>query len=607
MAGLLTQDAAGLPLSLRANSPDEALRPGERVRVLGERDAFLRELLPSPYPSGVTHGDRLSVMQFEARERYRERRSFVLMGSTSSGKTVAGCAPIFEGGRRAVFCYPYRALLYDQASELLRIASVFGYNQAHFGYLFGGVNGAELARQMRPDAHFLVGTPDKLLSLFLSDRMGVMAASAILSSADFFFDEVHAYTPMMRRSLIYFLRSVRLYRDRLGLREPPVFIFASATMPEDLLQELRQAVDLRESDILTGPSYTGDAEVEILVPRSSRTRGRHPIAEDINERGHTTDAIVVVRDPFDAWMIANAREMSRSALLFVGQDKQAEQERRSHIRMFAENPRKYALVGSSAIEAGVDLGASALYIQESTGSSTAQAFGRGARAGRDAYVVYYGNRLHHLATDGFLRRTYTRAEWNTLLRTINPERPPATMMSGIAASPYLEFWGGDLAKEILDPDDMELAERVRQVSGQGHLGFRGLVPYTSYESGERIGFRSLFRKWLAMEGKRVKGSPDAARYFMTKQRPTVHAHIRRMSDIAHREVITVSRAGRQFEVHYLLACVDFGPFGRHWTVLELVPGVVATGSEFIPDNLALVVCNRPVAGPGMNMHVRFYG
>src|SRR5690606_20007414 len=122
-----------------------------------------------------------------------------------------------------------------------------------------------------------------------------------------------------------------------------------------------------------------------------------------------------------------------------------------------------------------------------------------------------------------------------------------------------------------------------------------------------IGFRSLFRKLLAVERGRVKGSPDAARYFLSKQRPTVHAYIRRMDDIAHREAVKVARGGRTFDVHYLLARVDFGPsFGRHWTVLELAPAVAATGSDFVPDNLALVVCNRPVAGPGMSMLVRFY-
>src|SRR5690606_3906024 len=175
---LSKNDPIDLPVEYRARDDAErfVLGPDSRMRIRGERDRFLGSLLPSPYPKGVTHGDRITPMQLAARDKYRARESFILTAPTSSGKTVAAAAPIFESGRRAVFVYPYRALLYDQASELLRIASRFGYGPHDFGYLFGGVNGNEIARQVNARKRFVLATPDKLVSLFLGDRTGVMAA-----------------------------------------------------------------------------------------------------------------------------------------------------------------------------------------------------------------------------------------------------------------------------------------------------------------------------------------------------------------------------------------------------------------------------------------------
>lgn len=602
------RDPIDLPAEYHARNDQERFVLGSesRIRILGERDQFLGSLLPSPYPKGVTHGDRLTPMQLAARDKYRARESYILTAPTSSGKTVAAAAPIFESGRRAVFVYPYRALLYDQASELLRIARCFGYSAHDFGYLFGGVNGAELARQVNARRRFVLATPDKLVSLFLGDRASVMAMAALLASADFFFDEVHGYNVMMRRSLVYFLRSVRLYHERQRIQERPTFIFASATTPTDLLSEFEASLGIGSDDIISGPSYTGDAEVEILVPRRSRTFGHHPIAEDMVQRGHTSDTMVVVQNPFDAWMIANSQILNRAALLFVGQDKQAEQERRTHLRLFMDSPGRYALIGSSAIEAGVDGSAKRLYLEESSGSSTAQGFGRVARAGRDAHVVYYGNRLHTLAAQGLLRAEYTREEWNDLIRRINPERPPAEILAGLAASPYVEYWGSEVAREIVTPEDFAVYEHIRQTATEGHLAFRGLTPYTEYESGERISFRALFRKRLAIESGRVKGAPSTDRYFLAEKRPVVRAQIRRGSDVAYREVNKALRNGREATLHHLLARVDFGPFGRHWTVLEIGPND-AYGADFVPDNMMLTIEGRPVAGPGLSRSVRFYG
>lgn len=583
--------------ALLADGPTFADNDEEnRLVVLGERDAFERSLVPSPYRfvrnSPLT---RISEMQGAARDMNHDRRSFVLAAPTSSGKTLAFAAPIFEAGRPAVFVYPYRALLYDQASELLRIASWFGYGPDDFGYLLGGVTRQELVEQIE-GKRYILATPDKLVSLLIGGREGILAATRVLSAGDFVFDEVHAYNPMMTWSLIYFLRSVRLWHEaqrRHGRSDmKPAFILSSATIPDVLWRELTQALGLTEDDRLTGPSNTGDAIVAIRAPRRSNDPRHHPIADDMAKFEATVGAMAILNNPFAAYQICRSNSMARTALLFVGQDKQSEVQRRDHLERFASTPGAYALVGSNAIEAGVDLAADWLFMETDGASSTVQRFGRAARAGRDGHVVIYDAALSKLAQNGMLRRHYSRKEFLTLLQKLHPDSAPDDLLSGLAAGPYMAFWGRE-AQSIVEAEHADLIETVRSAGAPALLAFRSLTPYTSYETGERIGFSALLRKQLRMAGSKVAGSPSADRYFTAEARPPVTVEV---EQVAYRE-----RSKTNPQTHYLLARLNFGPeLGRHWTVVEIGPNVNP------PDNILLRFRGRTIAGKGTGNLAKFF-
>ena len=145
-------------------------------------------------------------LQTEAYKRVREGRSCALVAPTSSGKTLAVAAPLFEARRPAVFVLPFRSLILDQSQELVNIAAMFGITEAAFARVWGGTREAELAEAVKRD--YMLITPDKLVSLLISGRRGNAAALNILSKYDFVFDEVHIYNARMLTSLRYFLRSV---------------------------------------------------------------------------------------------------------------------------------------------------------------------------------------------------------------------------------------------------------------------------------------------------------------------------------------------------------------------------------------------------------------
>jgi hypothetical protein len=578
-------------------TPDDIAAPGESIRVAGERADFARTLVPSPYPRVPGAVESITTMQAEAREYVRSGRSHVLRAPTSSGKTISFAAPIFESGQSAVFVYPYRALLLDQAFELLRVARWFGYGPDDFGYLMGGVDRREIAAQIE-GRRFLLATPDKLVSLLMAGREGTMAALRVLSTGVYVFDEAHAYSEGMTKSVICFLRSARLWQDARGQRgKSPTFIFSSATIPPELARELEEGIGISPGDSVTGPSNTGNVTLEISAPRASKDTRSHPVAVDMADRGATTNAVAVLGSPFAAWQVCRSPELRTTSLLFVGQDKQAERERRAHLRSFSEAPHRYALVGSNAIEAGVDLAAGHLFMETGTADSTVQRFGRAARAGRDADVMIYGAELRWAQGAGLLRNTYTRSEFNRLLALIHPVRPRSGVLTALAAAPYVKFWGNE-AHRVVDPEDMAVLDGLRAQGVPALLAFRSLTPYTSYESGERIGFSSLFRKSLTMDGQKVTGAPNTERYFMAESRKPV---IVELLKVAHRqEICPPGSPGVRNQI--LLAHADFGDFGRHWTMLDLGPGGAAP-----PDNMIVRMKGRTLTGPGTANFARFYG
>ncbi|MFQ5615261.1 MAG: DEAD/DEAH box helicase [Anaerolineales bacterium] len=81
---------------------------------------------PSPHPEFRKWRPELfAPLQTDAYPRVREGRSCALVAPTSSEKTLAVAAPLFEARRPAVFVLPFRALILDQSQELIHCRAVW--------------------------------------------------------------------------------------------------------------------------------------------------------------------------------------------------------------------------------------------------------------------------------------------------------------------------------------------------------------------------------------------------------------------------------------------------------------------------------------------------
>ncbi|MBE2222831.1 MAG: DEAD/DEAH box helicase, partial [Anaerolineae bacterium] len=287
-----------------------------QILIRGEKP----EELPNP---SVHEGFRkarptlFAPLQIDAYQRVKEGRSCALVAPTSSGKTLAVAAPLFESKRPAVFVLPFRSLIRDQTHELPRIASIFGIDESRFGVIQGGTREKEIG-DILEHCDYILMTPDKLISLLITGRKGNAAALSILSRYDFVFDEIHVFNAMMLTSLRYFLRSVKHWQIRK--RKKSGFYFLSATFPDEVWQMLQEEIGLDNSDRIEGISYTGDVTLKI---RPAKETNIAVIADDIRALDIETDMVGIFNSAHRAWQVCE----EIGGLLFIGQDKMSEVDR----------------------------------------------------------------------------------------------------------------------------------------------------------------------------------------------------------------------------------------------------------------------------------------
>jgi len=490
-------------------------------------------------------------LQTETFERIRAGRSLALVAPTSSGKTLAVAAPLFESQHKAVFVYPFRALVVDQTNQLVRYGMLFGLNTDDFAQVMGGTPQRALAAAV--EKPYILMTPDKLVSLFLGGRTPEKAALTLLTNYAFVFDEVHAYNTLMRASLVYFIRSVRYWREGIG-GKMPAFYFLSATFPDDLWPVLEQELRMGDDDRIEGTSMTGDITL-LLRPGKDDAK---EIAGELADLEMTVNIVGIFNTAVKAWRVAEelwGRELAKRRL-FVGQDKMGEQERVDNLSAFIDQPEAGGLCGSPAIEAGVDFPAANLVIEETYMDSFMQRFGRTARSGQDARVLCYSSKLYAMQQADLLQVEYTRRGFLDLIRQVLPLREPRTLLTGLAAYPYYKFWG---KPEFIQSEALALCHKLDEKGVEPLLVFRGFIPYSEYQSGERINYRTLFQRDLRMVGGKVVGGPSLERYFFAKRRPPVTAKIQQLGYAEKPDKDTT----------VLLAKVGFEGFGSHWVVLEV--------------------------------------
>jgi ATP-dependent Lhr-like helicase len=424
-------------------SPFDELHPALRYHILNTLG--WTELRPS---------------QLQAIQPVQRGDSVLLLAPTAGGKTEAAVLPLLsrmagEGwrGLSALYVCPLRALLNNLEPRLQRYASFVGRRAALW---HGDVGDAARRRILNDPPDLLLTTPESLEAMMISPRVSV--ADLLGGVRAVVADELHAFADDDRGWHLLFLlgRIERLagrHLQRIGL---------SATIgnPEEMLAWLARG---RGGHVIgpSEPTSDGDVTADYVGPlanavtvlaRIFRGERRLVFAESRSRVEQVTEGL----------RAAGVRTFASHASLSVD-------ERRAAEAAFAAEP-DCAIVATSTLELGIDVGDLDRVVQVGAPSSLTSFLQRMGRTGRR---IGASRNCLFLATDD--EELLTVLAIATLWRegVVEPVTPPAkpahiyaqqvmalALQLGGVARPDLDIWLSAVAAEVPEADRVAVVRHM---------------------------------------------------------------------------------------------------------------------------------------------------
>ena len=187
---------------------------------------------------------RLYVHQAEAMGHALAGRDVVVVTPTASGKTLCYNGPVLDAilrdpSTRALYLFPTKALAQDQLAELHTLADLLSGDddEPRLGvFTYDGDTPQDARRAIRQQAHVVLSNPDMLHSGILPHHP--RWAKLFENLRFVVVDELHAYRGVFGSHLANILRRLRRVCRHYG--SDPVFICSSATIanPRQLAERL---------------------------------------------------------------------------------------------------------------------------------------------------------------------------------------------------------------------------------------------------------------------------------------------------------------------------------------------------------------------------------
>ncbi len=339
--------------------------------------------------------DQLFIHQAEAVEQILEGRHTVIATPTASGKSMIYNLPVLDHLRRhpnshALYLFPLKALARDQLDTVQALLKKLTKMDPDLPKLWAGVYDGDISSYMK--AKIRKAPPQVLLSNPEMLHLAMLAHHHLWE--DFFrnlkyvvIDEVHTYRGVMGSNMAWVFRRLRRICRFYG--SEPIFIFCSATIanPAQLSQRLtglgvsvvdRAGAPSGRKDVILMRGLEGAAQTAIALIHSAVHRGLRTIVYTQSRK--ITELIAI-------WASQRAKKFKdkisayRAGFL---------PEERREIEQKLASGELLAVVSTSALELGIDIGNLDLCIlvgYPGTIMSTWQRAGRVGRDGKDAAMV----------------------------------------------------------------------------------------------------------------------------------------------------------------------------------------------------------------------------
>jgi len=377
-------------------------RLGKQVvchRVLPQADAHTA---PNrrPWPAAIRdllsmQGiDELYAHQALATDIIRSGRHVVVATPTASGKTLVYNLPVIERflhdkESRALYLFPLKALAQDQLKNFRQLTAHWPKEARPQAAIYDGDTTPHFRRKIRQSPPAVLMTNPEMLHLSILPHHEQWAV--FLASLQYIVvDEVHTYRGVLGSHMAQLFR--RLLRICALYGIAPTFIFCSATVgnPGELCRQLTGLPEEHMQVVTQSGAPQGKRHFVFLNPEESPSTAAIQLLQSALARGLRT--IVYTQ----------SRKMTELISVWVGQKSGPFRERISAYRAgFLPEERReiearmnsgdlLAVITTSALELGIDIGSLDLCIlvgYPGTVMSTLQRGGRVGRATQESAVV----------------------------------------------------------------------------------------------------------------------------------------------------------------------------------------------------------------------------
>jgi len=336
------------------------------------------------------HIDKLFQHQAEAVDLLRLGNHVVVATPTASGKTLIYNLPVFEKffnhpGTTALYIFPLKALARDQLKTFQKMASHWDGTPPSAAIYDGDTSGYR-RRKIRENPPDVLFTNPEMIHLSIlpnhrkwSEFLGALNTIVV--------DEVHTYRGIFGTHMAQILRRLRRICGRY--HASPSFIFSSATIgnPAGLAHRLS---GLNVKAVTRSGAPRGNRHVVCIDPDQSPTHAALMLLKAAMHRGLRTIAYTQSRKLTELVALWSSTKSNAFQQKIRAYRAGLLPEERRSIEKQLSSGELLAVVSTSALELGIDIGDLDLCLlvgYPGTLVSTLQRGGRVGRSGQDAALI----------------------------------------------------------------------------------------------------------------------------------------------------------------------------------------------------------------------------
>jgi DEAD/DEAH box helicase domain-containing protein len=495
---------------------------GERGRFGGPERPFGMVLEKMLAFQGI---ESLYLHQVAAIDAVRHGRHVVVATPTASGKSLVYNLPMMESilsgdGGRGLYIFPLKALAQDQFRIFGRFAGACP-GQPPKAAIYDGDTTAWFRKKIRNAPPDVLMTNPEMIHLSLlpyhtqwSDFFRQLRMVVV--------DEVHTYRGVMGSSMALVFRRLMRICDYYGAK--PTFVFCSATVgnPTGLAKQL---TGLSAMAVTRSGAPRGRRHLVLMDPPAGPARSAIGLLKAALSRGLRTIVYTQSRKLTELIALWAANSADRYSDRISAYRAGFLPEERREIERKLASGELLAVISTSALELGIDIGDLDLCIlvgYPGTVVSTWQRSGRVGRSGQDAAMVL-------IAGEDALDRYFLNNPERLLSHppeaaVVNPENPELLSRHLPCAAAELPLSAGE---PFLAPEPVQRV--ARSLEGEGALlrSADGRVLYSKFKSPHRyVDLRGTGRSYGIVSGESGEkiGEIDGFRAFRETHPGAVYLH-----------------------------------------------------------------------------------